>query len=248
MPSARDQSSVAKAGSAWQVLVTYYLNLCYAGTNAIAVSGSFVPSALKAALKVTYQNNTAAKLNADIDAVVVSAPELRQISPQKNTEKARVKAFHDYIDAHFTETSVVLLQTKTNWNDNAQVPMLWNFIYGLACKDAIPRNGYSIGESTHHVRDLRSFAYAFVTVPTQKNLDDYKANSMPVARVSSMSGGAYWGRPTKSSVISSVKEFYNFNRKSNSSLPGLTEIAVEFARAAQTGVSSVALAEFDLLR
>ena len=49
----RGQADVSGGGSAWEALVSFYLNLCYAGTSAVALLGKLVPQCLKDALKVT---------------------------------------------------------------------------------------------------------------------------------------------------------------------------------------------------
>jgi len=199
--------------------VSWYLNLCYAGTNAVALSGSYVPPAIKRALCVTYRGNTATRLNGDIDLVVVNTPGgLDHEAPI--SEAARRRVYDKFVDQNYELTSIVLIQTKTNWNDCAQVPMLWNWIYDFAYQGEVPQNGYVIGEGRYPLRGLRSFAYAFVTVPTQKNLEAFKPTSMPVARVASMSGGHYWGHPDKQGVASSLRQFFNLNfSKSDYELP-----------------------------
>lgn len=210
----RSQGSLSGGGYTWQALICYYLNICYAGTDAIALSSKFIPSCIKDALKVSYTSS--ASVQSDLDVMVVSCPGLSEIqAPEKNPEKV----FSEFVCSKFSSCSVAVIQAKTNWNDNAQIPMLWNFIYRLAATGKIPQNGLSVGSGTRHLSALKSFTYAFVTVPTN-DVDTFTPGKMPVLRVATMSGGAYWGRPTKSGVILSISEFFakNYNA-SNHSFP-----------------------------
>lgn len=210
----RSQGTLSGGGYAWQALICYYLNLCFAGTNAIALSSKFIPGCIKDALKVSYTSS--ASVQADLDVMVVNCPGLSdEIAPEKHPERA----FAEFVCARFSECSVAVIQAKTNWNDNAQIPMLWNFIYRLAAAGKIPPNGLSVGSGTRHLSALRSFTYAFVTVPTN-DVASFTPGKMPVLRVATMSGGAYWGRPTKSGVILSLSEFFakNYNA-SNHAFP-----------------------------
>lgn len=215
----RSQGTLSGGGYAWQALICYYLNLCFAGTDAVALSSRFIPVCIKDALKVSYTSS--ASVQADLDVMVINCPGLSEvIAPEKKPEKA----FSDFVCAKFAECSVAVIQAKTNWNDNAQIPMLWNFIYRLAAAGRIPPNGLSVGSGTRHLSALKSFTYAFVTVPTN-DVASFSPGKMPVLRVATMSGGAYWGRPTKSGVILSLSEFFakNYNA-SNHAFPAPGEI------------------------
>lgn len=215
----RSQGTLSGGGYTWQALICYYLNLCFAGTNAVALSSKFIPGCIKDALKVSYTSS--ASVQADLDVMVINCPGLNEAnSPDKNPEKA----FAEFVCAKFSECSVAVIQAKTNWNDNAQIPMLWNFIYRLAAAGKIPPNGLSVGSGTRHLSALRSFTYAFVTVPTN-DVASFTPGKMPVLRVATMSGGAYWGRPTKSGVILSLSEFFTKNyNASNHAFPAPGEI------------------------
>ena len=240
----RGQSELSGGGSTWEALVSFYLNLCYAGTSAVALSGRFVPACLKDALRVTYLNNPASKLNADIDILLVSCPPATKVHGTGNV----TKTFAKLVEAHFDQTSIVLIQTKTNWNDSAQVPMLWNMVYGLAADGKLPTGSYTVGAGAFHPLQLASFTYAFVTVPTQKNLASFKPTSMAVARVSSMSGGAYWGRPTKPGVISSITEFFNFNYgRSGNLLPAPSEMGQGVSAELKERNGRISLSALDFL-
>jgi hypothetical protein len=246
----RGQSGVSSAGTAWANLVIYYLNLCLAGTDAIAMSKRSVPASIKGALKVSYKGTPAAALESDIDAIVIYAPGAGANPPAKSTKFAAMREFSAFADTHFANLSVVLFQTKTNWNDTAQIPMLWNMVYDLAYKGKMPRNGFSIGSGQWHLNALKSFAYAFATVPTQSDLSKFKPNSTPVARVAGCTGGAYWGRPSKLGVIQSMTEFFvNFYNSSQQQFPKPSQIGVGYAHEinASPRAGNVDIKAFDLL-
>jgi hypothetical protein len=211
--NSRNQSSLSQAGDAWTRLVAYYLNLALAGTDAIALTETAAPQCLKKALKVTYHTNSATALESDLDLVVVHAPGASNIAPVKSFKNSAQKEFSAYAEAHFAELSAVLFQLKTNWNDSAQPAMLWNMVYNLAAK-GMPDNGFSVGSGGFHLKALKSFLYAFATVPTQKDLSKFKSTHVPVLRVLGCSGGAYWGRPSVPGVMNSVTAFFDlvYNR------------------------------------
>jgi hypothetical protein len=221
----RSQNSLSGGGSIWQALICHYLNICFAGTDAVALSRRFVPDCIKAALKVSYTSS--ATVHADLDVMVVNIPGISKIPSSK---RANPKRLAEYVCSHFPELSVVVVQAKTNWNDNAQVPMLWNFLYKLAAGGKIPQNGFSIGSGHWHLEQLKSFSYAFVTVPTN-SLEKFTPTAMPVLRVANMSGGAFWGRPSRNGVILSLKEFFakNYN-VANHHFPPPSHMGTAFAK------------------
>lgn len=47
----RTQGALSSAGTVWEALVTYYLNLCYAGTDTVAIRKSEVPAYIATAPK-----------------------------------------------------------------------------------------------------------------------------------------------------------------------------------------------------
>jgi hypothetical protein len=242
----RGQDSVSGGGVNWTALVSLYLNLCLAGTEAIALSGKFIPQSYKDALKVTYAGSGSTKLNSDLDIVVANVP---GSSSLEAASRGRLRQFSALAGSKFQSSSVVVVQTKTNWNDSAQVPMLWNLIYKLARQGAIPENGVAVGQNQFHIRALKGFGYAFVTVPTQKDLEAFKITSTAVVRVRGLTCGAYWGRPTKNGVISSLREFFNFayNRTSHC-FPPPDVIGVAYADELKHPNGIVDVTAFDLVR
>ena len=109
-------------------------------------------------------------------------------------------------EKYFEKIEVGVIQCKTNWNDNAQIPMLWGIVYSSS---GFTRHNISIGREGFSMKDLSRFTYSFVTVPT--NNSEYKANSVAVKRVINLSGGNYWGKPSQSGVSNSIKEIFNRN-------------------------------------
>jgi len=237
----RSQGTLSGGGNVWQALICHYLNVCLAGTDAVAVTASFVPSSIKAALKISYTGSAA--VNADLDVMVVVAPDSSKQTSGRNPKRL----FSEYVETRFADCSVVAIQAKTNWNDNAQIPMLWNFIYNLAWRGQIPRNGFSVGSGSWHLSALKSFSYAFVTVPTN-NLESFNPQSMPVLRVATMSGGAYWGRATRNGVIQSLTEFFakNYN-VSNHHFPAPATAGAGFAAEIANPTGEIDTAAFSLV-
>ncbi|WP_433971861.1 hypothetical protein [Tunturiibacter lichenicola] len=169
----RTPSGLNAGGSIWTALVGYYLNLCLAGTDAIALTGSFIPKSLKQALMVTHSSSASTKLNSDIDLIVVNLPGASlQHSPARRNPSA---LFSEFFEENFRNSSAIIIQTKTNWNDNSQIPMLWNLVYKLAVGGQVPQDGMSIGTGPFHITALKGFGYAFATVPTQKRFVSVQA-------------------------------------------------------------------------
>jgi hypothetical protein len=110
-------------------------------------------------------------------------------------------------DRRFEDLFVTVIQCKTNWNENAQIPMLWDMVYNT---DSFLDPRIVVGVNNRDHKKLGSFKYAFVTVPT--NNTEYKPSLLPVKRVHELSGGNYWGRPTKSGVARSLQEIFSVAR------------------------------------
>ena len=47
----------------------------------------------------------------------------------QNGEFKREKVMDALCEKHFTSLEIHIIQCKTNWNDNAQIPMLWDMVY-----------------------------------------------------------------------------------------------------------------------
>ncbi|MDB9969140.1 hypothetical protein OAE08_05705, partial [Gammaproteobacteria bacterium] len=94
-----------------------------------------------------------------------------------------------------------------NWNDNAQIPMLWDMVYSAK---GFGRS-VTVGSKGRSIESFASFTYSFVTVPSQKDIAGYKVTSTAVNRVKHISGGNYWGLPNKQGVADSLNEFIGRN-------------------------------------
>lgn len=143
-----------------------------------------------------------------------------------------LEAINSEVDGAFNRTGVVNFQCKTNWNDNAQIPMLWNMLYNQSRKGALIPNGFSIGRNGYSLKNLALFGYAFVTVPTQKKGPaGYKASNLDVMRVKTMSAGNYWGHPSINGVCMSLAEFFNFFNRGAGTFPNVADVGKTAAEA-----------------
>jgi hypothetical protein len=198
----RNQGELSRGGAGWECLICWYLNFLLHGSAVLAMRSNkkFVPEVLRDLLCVTIGNN---QTNTESDILVFSIPDpdiLERSYPTKGQTRQR-KAFDDHLRSRLEKVRVVNLQCKTNWNDNAQIPMLWDNIYNAKTNMANVRvgiNGVAPGS-------LESFRYAFVTVPTVKT-EKLGPESLAVLRVANLTGGNYWGLPTKASVAQNIGE------------------------------------------
>jgi len=201
----RDQGSLSGGGAGWESLVTWYLNLVFSGTNAVAMrqSKAVVPRTLLDATTIRYGNH---QTNTESDVCVIVYPaDFKFPDSDKN--------FMSKLDAEVAkrigDVELGIIQCKTNWNDNAQVPMLWDMVYRASFGSG---TGIHIGKNGYSVKNLQRFTYSFVTVPSQKEgRMPSKSTQMAVKRVCSLTGGNYWGQPTKSGVALSLSEIFDSN-------------------------------------
>jgi len=222
----RNQSDVSGGGYAWEALVCWYLNLCLVGSRTVVFkqNKALTPSPIQDAITVNYGNFQS---NTEADLIALTFPEIalkdeQLIQSQFNlstnlkeipgiyNSKSLSALLNTLTDKYFSKLEVCIIQCKTNWNDNAQIPMLWDMIYSV--KDFIEDSNITIGRNNYHAHNLQKFRYAFVTVPTNKT--EYKPNSTAVKRVSNISGGNYWGNPAKDSVCESIENIFGRNFKS----------------------------------
>lgn len=221
----RDQGSLSGGGAAWEGLVCWYLNLVMINSRAVVIKQhrSLIPPALASAMTVTYKN---VPTNTESDLSGIIFP---------NDEKFLIDEFdqsilNSIVAAKISEISLHNIQCKTNWNDNAQIPMLWDMIYQFR---GVSGHSVHIGVNGYDLDDLKSFTYSFVTVPSQKR--EIKPNCMAVRRVESLSGGNYWGKPTRSGVAASLSEI--FKRVFKSAFDG--DIKGHIAKQVQNGAYSL---------
>ena len=203
--SGRSQKTRSNAGYHWESLICWYLNLCLVGSNSVVIRNikDLCPQVINDCMSVRYGTTTT---NTESDLVGITFPK----SNIKVMKSFKVKDLNQIIKKNLNKIEICNIQCKTNWNDNAQIPMLWDIVYsskGFKSKNIqIGKNGYTLD-------DLRNFTYAFVTQPSQKDLRKFKTDSMPVLRVNNLSGGNYWGHKSVNGVALSIKEIFsqNFN-------------------------------------
>ena len=204
-PRTRSGGDLSRGGTSWEILTCWYLNLLFWGTNAVVVrpSRELVPKVFQDALVIRVKGVSTTK---ETDLLAFSIP---QLAPES---EATAAAIDTLVRSNPLAARLGVIQCKTNWNDNAQIPMMWNIIYS-AQNLQVPNVSVGVGGFTPH--SFGSFSYAFMTVPTtaeRKNGNDgFTVTSTPVVRVSALSGGNYWGKATRPSVADQIAEYCNRN-------------------------------------
>ena len=224
----RSQSSVSEGGACWEAIVCWYLNLCTVNRRTVVIKHKkeLIPDPIADVITVTYGNSNS---NTESDLIAITFPDKLDYTIDKNSiningagstnpiptyKTARSKynykeIINALVERDFNEIEIHIIQCKTNWNDNAQIPMLWNTVYQAGNF----RNGISVGINGKSIHYVKRFTYSFVTLPSNKlkkdGKDTFKTNSTSVLRVLNLSGGNYWGLPSKSGIASSVKELVN---------------------------------------
>ena len=229
----RSQSDVSGGGTNWEALVCWYLNLCLVGRRTFVIKHhkDLIPSPVNKAITVNYGNF---RSNTESDLIAITFPDNPEYSCDKDsivindingqavpTQSRRGYNFLPIMDAlvarDFEEIEIHIIQCKTNWNDNAQIPMLWDAVYSANTF----RNGISVGSDGFSIHDTKRFTYSFVTVPSNQlvknGTEAYKNTSTAVLRVINLSGGNYWGLESKAGIASSVKELLERNLKTGQS-------------------------------
>lgn len=212
----RSQSTLSGGGAGWEALVCWYLNICLIGTRTVVIKQDkkLIPDPLSNAFTVNYGNVAS---NTESDLVGITFPDkpeytsainnlsIRGIEIFNRNGRLNYKNVINFLcDRDFGETEAFIVQCKTNWNDNAQIPMLWDMIYASR---GFTNTNISVGSNNYQISALKRFSYSFVTVPSNTR-SKYKNNSMSVKRVTNISGGNYWGKPTEPSIAASLKDFF----------------------------------------
>lgn len=204
----RSQNEVAGGGAAWESLVCWYLNLCLIGSRTVVIKAkkAHIPESIFHAISVNYGNF---KSNTESDLLAITFPKDSTLEESVQLKKAELlNLLEEAVHSQFHGTELTVIQCKTNWNDNAQIPMLWDLIYsskGFSSEATVGSHGYS------HTQ-FKKFAYAFVTVPTVKP-EKIKNTSTCVKRVQNLSGGNFWGLPSKTGVAMNVADILDKNFK-----------------------------------
>lgn len=206
----RAQKDLSGGGAAWEGLICWYLNLCLIGTRTVVVKKSVhLPSPVRDSLTLSYG---ATQTNTESDLVAVTFPDDPVLDSFNDSYRGIKKAELDqYISDAMGQIEVCVIQCKTNWNDNAQIPMLWDLVYSAK---GFTISGVSIGRHGHSIHTLRRFAYAFVTLPSN-DLAKYGPSKMPVLRLSRLSGGNYWGFDRRPGVAGAVSDIFARNFSSS---------------------------------
>lgn len=225
----RAQSELSGGGAAWEGLVCWYLNLCLVGTRSVVIkqNRSLIPTPLANAFTVKYGSVSS---NTESDLVGITFPDKAEytddislISIAGIRTNRRGGAFN-YLELinhlcnrDFVSYEANIIQCKTNWNDNAQIPMLWDMVYASR---GFTNTYISVGANNYQIGSLKRFTYSFVTVPSNSKAN-YTQSSVAVQRVTSLSGGNYWGRPTDPLVATSLKDFFIRNFAGSTSATGI---------------------------
>jgi hypothetical protein len=200
----RSQSDLSRGGASWEILVTWYMNLIFWDTNVVVMrpSKALLPKVISDAMSVRVMGTPT---NKETDVIAIEIPTEGRVNQMSIAEVDTA------IRDNPLEAGIGIVQCKTNWNDNAQVPMLWNMIYAA---HNLQIQNVSIGSNGVSPSSFGKFSYAFMTVPTnteKDGKDNFKKESTPVVRVQGLTGGNYWGNPTRAGVAESVSEYFGHN-------------------------------------
>ena len=202
------QSGVSAAGNLWESIIVWYLNLCLVGSRAVVIrKSSRLPKPIKDSLTVYYDNLAC---SAEPDLTVIVFPKKRVFTEELDkflSPKAKnidIDKISEKVALHFELFQVGVIQCKSNWNENSQIPMLWDIVYNSG---GIPAQNIMVGTETFNLKDLKRFTYSFVTMPSN-SLDGYSPTRVEISRVRNLSGGNYWGVSTRNGVAKSVKEIF----------------------------------------
>jgi len=226
--SGRSQGTLKGGGVSWEGLVVIYLNLCLLGSRVVIVNMNkkMVPEPIRDSITVQYGSFAS---NSESDLLAITFPKRKEytdkIKQEDESPDGMKKLMDTLVGQHFEEFEVGIIQCKTNWNDNAQIPMLWDMVY--QAKGFGDRN-ISVGKNNYDINSLKKFTYSFVTVPTQNS--KFKKNTAPVNRVYNISGGNYWGLPSESGICNSLKEIFNKNFSGGTNQSLRTDLSKELSK------------------
>lgn len=202
------QSGVSAAGNLWEFLITWYMNLCFIGSRAVVIrKSSHLPKPIKDALTV-YYDNLACSAEPDLTVIVFPNKEVFTGTPDvflsPRARNIEIEKLSLETAKYFELFQIGVIQCKSNWNENSQIPILWDIVYNSG---GIPAQNIMVGTETFNLKDLRRFSYSFVTMPSNQ-LDGYSPTRVEISRVRNLSGGNYWGVPTRNGVAKSVMEIF----------------------------------------
>ena len=189
----------------WEILICWYLNMILLGSDAIVIrpSKKFTPKVIQEALTVKVLG-VATNKEADLLAFSLPTSGLSGLPSSADIDAS--------MRAATKSCSLTVVQCKTNWNDNAQAPMLWDIVYN-AQNLRLPT--VAVGEGGFSPYSFQNFSYAFMTVPTNTGgISTFKRTTTAVVRVRGLSGGNFWGHPSTPGVADSISEFLGRNFQS----------------------------------
>lgn len=194
------QGALSTSGAAWEVLAVWYLNFVFWNTSVLATrsNAQFVPQKIRDSISVSISNQ---KTNTESDVLVYSVPQELTIEPT-------LSEIDELVAKRISEVELAVIQLKTNWNDNAQIPMLWDIVYNSYNKLGSPIPHVQVGNNGVTPSSFQKFSYSFLTVPTTKLPNP---NSVSVSRVRNISGGNFWGMAARDGVAMPFSEFFHRN-------------------------------------
>ena len=198
------QAMKSRSGVLWESLLTWYCNLCLIGTRSVVIkkSKSLVPSQFLDAITADYGTQ---QEDSEADLIALTFPNGVDLTSFPTLEKL--------VDEHFKDFELGVISCKTPWNDFSVIPQHWNMVYNLAINDPDALE-MKIGINDWDVTVLKKFFYAFATLPSQKP-EIIKSTSLPVVRLEKLSGGNFWGLPSKKDIAKSMKEIFKKNFSSS---------------------------------
>jgi len=207
----RDNSSVAVAGALWENLVISFLNSILAGTSSVVIKGAaHVPEALKEIFTISSH---AGIVSPSYSTFVVDHPCLNEVLKSESTRWGG--ELTHWLDRRIREspelTSVVLLDSRTNFSDLIKETVLYDWLLNLIAKghfpDQMSLDDQSI-ETIELLPRLRSVSISIVTgIRTP-----VKASSAPARRGAALTGRTFWGLDSVEGVAFSVSEFADVQR------------------------------------
>ena len=200
------QSMKSTSGVLWESLLVWYCNLCLIGTRSVVMRKS-QPLVPKQFLEAISTNYGIKKEDSEADLIVLTFPNHRDFLD--DTKKNGRFDLEKLIDTHFSYFELGIISCKTPWNDFSVQPQHWNLVYRLTMEhhDVLDE---VIGTDSYKIKNLKKFYYAFATLPSQ-NPDIIKSDGLPVLRLMNLSGGTFWGLPSKEKTAQSMKEFFEKN-------------------------------------
>lgn len=204
------QGALSGAGTAWECLAVWYLNFVFWNTEVLATKSrqDLVPQRIRDALSVTLANETT---NTESDVLVFSIP-------GELSDEPTIEEINQITGSKISDVELAVIQLKTNWNDNAQIPMLWDIVYNSYNHSNQVIRNLQVGINGVTPQSFKKFSYSFLTVPTTTRRP--RPGNVAVTRVGNLSGGNYWGMEGESGVAQSFKDFFTRNYGSHFSDTG----------------------------